>query len=162
MKKKTAFMFVALVALVSGCTVYEAPPPGPAVVVAPTVEVVPVTYVWDGFEYVGDYNGQFYYFGPAGGWLVCDAVVWGRFHTWQGYHPDWRAHVIRNDGVYRLDRAHRVARFSGPAYGPRPAVAPPRQGAPAPRPAAQYQHPPTPSRTTTPQKKQEEEKKDNR
>ena len=44
-------------ALVSGCQISVVS--GPVVVSTPVVEVVPETYVWDGVEYVGVYNGQY-------------------------------------------------------------------------------------------------------
>ncbi len=149
-------MFVAAAALISGgCEVYVAPP---AVVVAPAVEIVPATYVWDGVEYVGEYNGQFYYFGPGGAWIVCDSVVWGRFYAWEGVHPDWRLHVYHNEGAYRIDRAHAGARYGGPRpVGPRPAVAGPRPAAAGPRPVAQRQKAPAPAHAA-PQKKQADKK----
>ena len=106
MKSKVCFCAVTA-ALVSGCQVTVGPAPAPVVVAEPAVEVVPETYVWDGVEYVGVYNGQYMYFGPAGVWVVCDPVVIERFHHWEGYHRDWRRTAIHNDRIARHDAAVR-------------------------------------------------------
>jgi hypothetical protein len=106
-RPKVCFCAV-IAALVSGCQVTVGPGPAPVVMEAPAVEVVPDAYVWDGVEYVGYCNGGYMYFGPAGVWVVCDAVVLDRFHGWEGGHPDWRQQAIRNDGEHRLDREHRA------------------------------------------------------
>jgi hypothetical protein len=100
--------------LLSGCIVEvtpdgEAPPPPapvivdapPPVVVEPVVEV-PDYYCWDGYEYVGVVGVNYYYLGPGSVWVVCDTVRVERFHTWEGYHSDWRDHAIYNDR-YRRD-----------------------------------------------------------
>ena len=108
-KPKVCFCAV-IAALVSGCQVSVGPAPAPVVVAEPVVEVVPEAYVWDGVEYVGVYNGQYMYFGPAGVWVVCDPIVLDRFHGWERFHADWRQHAIRNDGAHRLDRNHRPDR----------------------------------------------------
>jgi len=166
MKNKAILWCAAVAAMVSGCEVYVPPPPGVVVAAqgvvvgvdaAPAVEVVPTAYVWDGYEYVGEYNGGYYYFGPTGVWITCDAVVWGRFHSWQGYHPDWRYHMIRNEGVYRMDHAHYVAR------GGRPGAAPYREGGrPAPRPAVVRPHQSPPQHPPAAQHRPQEEKKEDR
>jgi hypothetical protein len=90
--------------------VYYAPPqpayyPPPAVVVAPVM--IPDSYVWDGYEYVGVVGDQYYYLGPDNFWLVCDPFRLGRFHGWEGGHADWRSHAVRNDR-FRADRAGHV------------------------------------------------------
>jgi hypothetical protein len=87
--------------------VYAAPPPAvyaapPPVVYAGPV-MVPDSYVWDGYEYVGFVGDQYYYLGPGNVWLFCDSVRLERFHGWEGGHPDWRNHATRNDR-YRTDR----------------------------------------------------------
>jgi hypothetical protein len=79
--------------------VYAAPPP---VVYAGPV-MVPDSYAWDGYEYVGLVGDQYYYLGPDNLWLFCDPFRLGRFHGWEGGHGDWRNHAIRNDR-YRNDR----------------------------------------------------------
>lgn len=78
--------------------------PAPVVVAPAPVEVVtvPDDYVWDGYEYVGIVGDQYYYLGPGDVWLVCDPIRLERFHGWEGGHPDWRTHAIRNDR-YRND-----------------------------------------------------------
>ncbi len=102
-----------VVALVTGCQVsmtpatigVVAPEPvvvAPSVVVAaPVVEVAPVSYVWDGVEFVGEYNGGYVCLN-GGAWVVCDAVVLGRFHGFERMHPDWRSHATRNEGAHRI------------------------------------------------------------
>ena len=87
-----------ITALVSGCQVSVTP--GAVVATAPVVEVAPPTYVWDGVEFVGEYNGQYMYLNGGGVWVVCDPIVLGRFHGWERYHPDWRRAAVR------YDRAH--------------------------------------------------------
>jgi hypothetical protein len=79
--------------------VYAAPPP--AVYAGP--EMVPDSYVWDGYEYVGFVGDQYYYLGPGNVWLFCDSVRLERFHGWEGGHQDWRNHATRNER-YQTDR----------------------------------------------------------
>jgi hypothetical protein len=74
------------------------PAPAPAI----TVETVPDTYVWDGYEYVGIVGAQYYYLGPGNVWLVLDPARSVRFHDWERDHADWLAHAIHND-IYRHD-----------------------------------------------------------
>jgi hypothetical protein len=103
-------MFAAVAVMAAGCAVEVAPP---VAYVAPPEAVVtvgvPDSYVWDGVEYVGFVGGQYMYLGPGGGWLVCDSVRLGRFHGWEGSHPDWRRTAVRNSGP--------TARGRGPARG---------------------------------------------
>lgn len=81
------------------------PPVAPAVVVAPPQAVVvvppvvefPDTYVWDGVEYVGVVDDRYFYLGPGNIWLACGPDRLARFHEWERFHADWRAHAIRND-----------------------------------------------------------------
>jgi hypothetical protein len=78
--------------------------PAPVIVAEPPVAVmIPDNYVWDGYEYVGFVGGQYFYLGPGNFWLVCDPFRLDRFHGWEGGHPDWRNHAIRNDR-FRADR----------------------------------------------------------
>jgi hypothetical protein len=78
--------------------VYAAPPP---VEVAPVM--VPDSYAWDGYEYVGLVGDQYYYLGPGNVWVFCEPFRLERFHGWERGHADWRNHAIRNDH-YRTDR----------------------------------------------------------
>jgi len=106
-----ACLFSSVVILAAGCTVSWVAPHvdvGPPVVSVgvPVVSVgVPDAYVWDGVEYVGMVGGQYMYLGPGGGWLVCDSVRLGRFHGWEGGHPDWRRNAVRNEGRNARGRA---------------------------------------------------------
>jgi hypothetical protein len=86
------------------------PAPPPIVVAPPPVAVVPVpdSYVWDGTEYVGVVNGQYFYLGPGNVWLAFGPDQFARFNGWERGHADWRTHAIRNDR-YRGD-AHMNAR----------------------------------------------------
>ena len=101
---------MAVAALAAGCVVQATPygvvvnpaievqpvpPPSPPIV-APALAYEPGYYVWDGFEYVGVCNGAYVYWN-AGVWLPCDAVILGRFHAWEGYHPDWRRGAFRHE-----------------------------------------------------------------
>ena len=71
--------------------------PAPVVVAAPEVAVAPETYIWDGFEFVGEVGGVQVFLGPEGGWHHFDAVRRDRFHGWEHSHADWRNHAIHND-----------------------------------------------------------------
>jgi hypothetical protein len=95
-----------MAALVSGCTV-TVTPNAAVVAPAPVVVAAPEYYVWDGVEYVGEYNGGYMYLNPGGVWVVCDPVVIERFHHWEGYHRDWRRTAIHNDRMARHDAAVR-------------------------------------------------------
>ena len=129
MKNKTVRMIslstaAAGLALVSGCavdqsghlafvvpTVVVAAPvvvaPAPVVVADPGVAVmVPESYVEFDGEYVGVVGDQYFYLGPGGLWLVCDAGRLERFHGWERDHRDWREHAIRNDRFRRDARGH--------------------------------------------------------
>ena len=96
---KTKCLYASLIAmLISGCVVRVGPAPGPVVVAPPPpppLEFVPEYYVWDGYEYVGEYGGGFYYLGPGGGWIICDRARLERFHGWERGHPDWRRGAFR-------------------------------------------------------------------
>ena len=130
MKTKFLRVFILAIAaggLVSGCVLE---PNGrvalyqPYVVVAPPpVEMVPVmvpdSYAWDGYEYVGFVGDQYYYLGPGNVWLFCDPFRLDRFRGWERGHADWRNHAVRNDR-YRTDRnGHVQPRRDGPARGKR-------------------------------------------
>lgn len=74
--------------------------PAATVVIPPPVVMtttpVPETYVWDGAEYIGMVNGQYYYLGPGSVWIPMDSPRMNRFHAWQHSNPNWQAHVTRN------------------------------------------------------------------
>jgi hypothetical protein len=135
MKTKTLRVFTRSIAagglvFVSGCVLepngrvafqpFVVVAPRPVVYVAPpAVEVAPVmvpdSYAWDGYEYVGFVGNQYYYLGPGNVWLFCDPLRLDRFHGWERGHADWRSHAIRNDR-YRTDRnGHVQPRRDGPA-----------------------------------------------
>jgi len=82
-----------------GVVIMSPPPP----VVVETPVIVPETYVWDGYEYVGFVGGQYVYLGPTHVWLVAEPFRLERFHGWERGHPDWRMHATRND-QFRNDR----------------------------------------------------------
>ena len=92
--------------VVAPAPVYVAPQPM-VVVASPPVEVVPMmvpdSYAWDGYEYVGLVGDQYYYLGPGDVWLFCEPFRLDRFHGWERGHADWRDHAVRNDR-YRTDR----------------------------------------------------------
>jgi hypothetical protein len=91
--------------VVAPAPVYVAPQPM-VVVASPPMEVspmmVPDSYAWDGYEYVGLVGDQYYYLGPGNVWLFCEPFRLERFHGWERGHADWRNHAIRNDH-YRTD-----------------------------------------------------------
>jgi hypothetical protein len=99
--KMTICLSAVITALVSGCQVSFTPPVVVATPVAPVVEVAPPSYVWDGVEFVGEYNGGYMCLNGAGVWVACDPVVLGRFHGWERGHPDWRR------SAHAYDRGHR-------------------------------------------------------
>ena len=81
----------------------------PPVVYAPVPEpevLVPDTYAWDGYENVGFVGGQYYYLGAGDVWIVADSYRLDRFHHWEGGHPGWQDHAIRNDRYRRDSRGH--------------------------------------------------------
>jgi hypothetical protein len=120
MKTKCLRVFILSMAaggFVSGCVVepngrlafqpFVVVAPAPVYVAPPPVEVAPVmvpdSYAWDGYEYVGLVGDQYYYLGPGNIWLFCEPFRLDRFHGWERGHADWRNHAIRNDR-YRTDR----------------------------------------------------------
>jgi hypothetical protein len=113
------------VGLVSGCVVepngevafqpFVIVAPAP-VVVAPApvaLVMVPDSYAWDGYEYVGLVGDQYFYLGSGDVWLVCDPLRLDRFHGWEGGHPDWRSHSTRNDRFRRDGHGHEQPRRDG-------------------------------------------------
>jgi hypothetical protein len=128
MKTKLIRRFILSMAaggLMSGCVVQpdgrlafapvvvEAPPPVTVEPVEPLM--VPDDYVWDGYEYVGLVGDQYFYLGPGNVWLVCEPFRLERFHGWEGGHPDWRTHAVRNES-FRTDRnGHVQPRRDAPA-----------------------------------------------
>jgi hypothetical protein len=109
MMSSTVGLSVIITALVSGCTLSMTPVGVVATGPEPVVVMAPSAYVWDGFEYVGDYNGQYMYLNGGGVWVVCDEPRLARFHGWEGGHADWRRSAIR------YDRSHRPDPRRGPA-----------------------------------------------
>ena len=99
--KNTICLSAVIAALAAGCQVSVQPPVVVATPVAPVVEVAPPSYVWDGVEFVGEYNSGFVYLNPAGVWVAAPPFILDRFHGWERGHPDWRRSAIR------YDRAHR-------------------------------------------------------
>lgn len=92
--------------VVAPAPVYVAPQPM-VVVAPPSVEVAPMmvpdSYAWDGYEYVGLVGDQYYYLGSGNVWLFCEPFRLDRFHGWERGHAGWRDHAVRNDR-YRTDR----------------------------------------------------------
>lgn len=92
----------------------------PAVEVGPPVvevgpAMVPDSYAWDGYEYVGLVGDEYFYLGPGNFWLVCEPFRLDRFHGWERGHRDWRDHATRNDR-YRTDRnGHVQQRHDAPS-----------------------------------------------
>jgi len=94
--------------IISPPTVVIQPPPPPVVVTpaAPMVVVAPDDYVWDGYEYVGVVDGQYYYLGPSDTWIVCDPVRMQHFQIYERDHPDWRSHMTHNVKYRNTDRGY--------------------------------------------------------
>jgi hypothetical protein len=102
--------------------------PAATVVISPPVVVttpVPETYVWDGAEYVGVVNGQYYYLGPGNVWIALDSQRMNRFHAWQHSNPNWQAHATHN------------TRYRGNNHVPQPQ---PMRHVPPPNPNQNSQH----------------------
>lgn len=101
-----------------GVSIQVGGPPPPPVVVVPapapvvTVAVVPDSYVYDGTEYVGVVNGQYYYLGDGNVWYPMDQPRLARFNVYIGHHSDWHSHTIVNE-KYRYDAHHNYAPYKG-------------------------------------------------
>jgi len=54
---------------------------------------VPNYCFWDGNEYVGWFDGIYYYWGPDHVWYNCDPIRLERINVWRQAHPHWRAQV---------------------------------------------------------------------
>ncbi|HZI32723.1 MAG TPA: hypothetical protein VFF11_10295 [Candidatus Binatia bacterium] len=78
---------MAILGLTAGCADDGPPPPPPRVAV---VGFVPDDCFWDGYEYVGWYGDQYYYWGPEHVWIICDPVRVQRVNVWISDHPHWR------------------------------------------------------------------------
>ena len=91
--------------------VYETPPP----VVVEEPVMVPDSYAWDGYEYVGVVGDQYFYLGAGNVWLVADPFRLERFHSWERGHADWREHAIRNDRFRADSHGHVQPRRDAPA-----------------------------------------------
>jgi|SRR5579862_6308486 len=89
--------------------------PAPAITIT---MVVPDTYVWDGFEFVGVVGNQCLYLGDGGYWLPCDTLRLRRFHTWEKANADWRAHAIENVR-YRVDARGHIHPWHGDKHSDR-------------------------------------------
>lgn len=90
--------------------VVVAPPPPPVVVEPEPVVLVPDSYVWDGFEFVGFVGGTYVYLGPSNVWVRCDEVRLGHFHEYERFHPDWRMHATVNVNFRRDRYGHEAPR----------------------------------------------------
>ncbi|HNX04719.1 MAG TPA: hypothetical protein PKI32_04420 [Opitutales bacterium] len=99
--------FIGILSL-AGCVV-DSPPDSTTstTVFVHNPDVIPDTYIWDGYEYVGFIGGNYYYLGPDDYWLICDNHRLDRFRHWERNHPDWRRHATRNDH-HRKDRHGRI------------------------------------------------------
>ena len=86
-----------------GVTV-QVPAPAPPPVTVETA--VPDYYIWDGYEYVGAVNGQYYYLGLGNAWILMDAPRLHRFNDWERHHEDWRNHEIRNEHYRVQEHGH--------------------------------------------------------
>jgi hypothetical protein len=106
---------------IAGPTVYITPPAPPTVIItapAPpppvvTVAIVPDDYVYDGTEYVGVVDGQYYYLGPDNVWVVMDPVRLHRFQVYIHGHPDWHDHMTHNVKYRNMPHGH-----PAPAHNP--------------------------------------------
>lgn len=97
-------MAPAVVVAPAPVVVAPVPPPPPEPVV-----VVPDSYVWDGYEYVGVVGVDYFYLGPSHVWIRCEPYRLERFHSWERYHRDWREHAIRNEHFRAEGRVERPA-----------------------------------------------------
>src|SRR5580704_8962581 len=91
---RVCFLSIVGGGLVSGCVVepngevafqpFVVVAPAPVVVVSAPVSpvMVPDSYAWDGYEYVGLVGDQYFYLGSGNVWLVCDPFRLDRFHGW--------------------------------------------------------------------------------
>jgi hypothetical protein len=93
-----SIMSITVMGIALGLAHPWAAPAATVVISPPVVEMTPVpeTYVWDGAEYVGVVNGQYYYLGPGNVWIQMDSPRMHRFHGWEHSNPNWQAHATRN------------------------------------------------------------------
>ena len=76
----------------SGCADKEPPAPPHVAVVG----FVPDYCFWDGYEYVGWYGDDYYYWGPNRVWVVCDPVRVQRVNVFIRAHPNWNVRARPN------------------------------------------------------------------
>jgi hypothetical protein len=79
------------------------------------VVVNPDYYVWDGDEYVGYYNGSYFYL-SGNIWLPLSGDRYDRFHRWERSHSDWRSHAYRSRYEHRGYDAHHYYRDRSDRY----------------------------------------------
>jgi hypothetical protein len=81
-------------------------------VIAPPQDFVagePEYYVWDGYENVGWYNNQMYFFGSSG-WIIANPVVINHFYGYRQQHPGWanERHWNGNGGFHNGGGGHQT------------------------------------------------------
>jgi hypothetical protein len=102
---------------------------------APTTPALtaPAQYVWDGYQYVGIVDGQYYALGANNVWMPMTPAQLRVFFAWQRANPNWAANQIRNTqypNVYRPGQGTQPAQNSPGGPVPRQNVTPPNQGTP--------------------------------
>ena len=83
---------MAIIGLTAGCADSEPSPP-PRVAV---VGFVPDYCFWDGYEYVGWYGDDYYYWGPHRTWIICDPIRVQHVKVYVQDHPNWGTRVRPN------------------------------------------------------------------
>jgi hypothetical protein len=63
------------------------------------VGFVPNYCFWDGNEYVGWFDGIYYYWGADHVWYNCDPIRLQHINVWRQAHPNWRAQVTSTASV---------------------------------------------------------------
>ena len=99
---KTKFIYIsAIVALGSALAIVRGSS-AEVINAAPTNPPGPSNAVWDGSDYVGQVNGEYYYLGANNTWMPMDAAHQQRFQEWQQNNPNWQNQVqsTRSGGAY--------------------------------------------------------------
>ncbi len=96
MRHSLLLSFLVLSATLAGCVAPEETEASIALREA-SWGPIPDYYVWDGYEYVGVYDGGYFYLGPGENWMAFDAFRLNRFRLWCAAHPDWRRHAVPNN-----------------------------------------------------------------
>lgn len=86
---KTKYVYISALVVLGSTLAIARYSSADAINAAPTTAPGPSNAVWDGSDYVGQVNGQYYYLGPNNTWMPMDAAHQQRFEEWQQSYPNW-------------------------------------------------------------------------